>query len=77
MENTSKQNVSKPPDHRNERRAFFVQLVAVIGGGIIGGSFLKRILKAVHLERVADTTIKLTPHPLAVPRTREGSGSHA
>jgi hypothetical protein len=76
MENTLKQNEKKPAGQGNQRRAFFGQVLAAVGGGLVGGSLLKKIFSSRPEDHQDDATIKLTAHPLAVPRTKEGSKSH-
>ena len=71
-----KQNESKPVNERNQRRAFFGQVIAAVGGGLLGGSLLKKILNSGPAKHEADTRIDVTVHPLAVPSTKEGSKSN-
>jgi hypothetical protein len=77
MQETIKQNEVKPVEGRNPRRAFFGQIFTAIGGGLLGGSLLNKILKSDPENHESDAAIKVTAHPLAVPRTKEGSKSHA
>ena len=76
MENMVKQKDKKHVNERNQRRAFFGQVLAAVGGGLLGGSLLKKILNSDPPKHEADSKIDVTVHPLAVPRTKEGSKSH-
>jgi len=68
-----KQNVDEQAPQQNQRRAFFVRLFAAISGGIIGGSLLKNIVSSGSENRRTQQPIDVKVHPLAVPRTKEGS----
>lgn len=61
---------------RSGRRSFFVRLLAAVGGGLAAGSILQRI-PGFRAGRSADEhAVSLNTHPLAVPRSKEGSQSH-
>jgi hypothetical protein len=62
--------------HRPERRAFFGQLLATVGGGALAGSFLRGLLQTRTKTSNQEQPVKITANPLAVPRTKEGSKSN-
>ena len=61
---------------RPERRAFFGQLFATIGGGILAGSFLRGLLGSHKRASNQEHPVSISANPLAVPRKKEGSTSH-
>jgi hypothetical protein len=71
-----KKNMPAEVTQRNQRRLFFGRLLATIGGGFIGGSLLKTVFNSGSEEHRTDKPINVNVHPLAVPRTKEGSKSH-
>jgi len=62
---------SQPP-----RRAFFGQLLTAVGGGIVGGGFLQKIFGKQKRNSEGHDSIAVSIHPLAVPRSKEGSKSN-
>lgn len=58
------------------RRSFFVRLLAAVGGGLAAGSILQRILGSRAVHSADGHAVSLNTHPLAVPRSKEGSQSH-
>ncbi len=77
MDKTMMESKLGPVTPGSQRRKFFSQLFAAVGGGLIGGSLLKKLFSSGSEVHQADKTINVTVHPLAVPRTKEGSKSHA
>jgi len=59
-----------------ERRAFFGQLFAAIGGGFLAGSLLRDLLSSQKRASNKEQTVSIITNPLAVPRTKEGSKSN-
>jgi len=73
MANSKSQSMNGMSDHGNQRRAFFGRVVALIGGGFLGGGLLRKMLNSGSRVHRAETPIEVTVHPLAVPRSKEGS----
>ena len=71
-----KSEMKEKNSERSGRRAFFTQLAATFGGGLLAGGFLRGLMgsrkRASNLER----PVSITANPLAVPRTKEGSKSN-
>jgi hypothetical protein len=61
---------------RTGRRSFFGRLLAAVGGGLVSGSVLRGFLGSRALRSRDDRSISLNTHPLAVPRSKEGSQSN-
>ena len=72
-----KQNEKEPVAKRNHRRVFFGQLFAAVGGGLVGAGLLTKIFSSSSAKKQDDHPINVAVHPLAVPRAKEGSKSHA
>ena len=72
MNDEMKERRGAPP----ERRAFFGQLFATIGGGILAGSFLRGLLGSHKRASNQEHAVSISVNPLAVPRTKEGSKSN-
>ncbi len=54
-----------------QRRAFFLRILAGIGGGIALGSLLPRFLRAATVPPRTDPAPRVTIHPMAVPRSKK------
>jgi hypothetical protein len=76
MEGQMKKESELTKAERPERRAFFSQLFATVGGGLLTGSFLRGFLKSHQAESRPNRPVSITTNPLAVPRTKEGSKSN-
>jgi hypothetical protein len=61
---------------RLERRAFFGRLFAAIGGGVLTGSVLNRLLNTGKEDSTPGRHVSITANPMAVPRSKEGSKSN-
>jgi len=61
---------------RPERRAFFGQLFATVGGGLLAGSFLRGLVGSRKRASNQEQPVSISVNPLAVPRTKEGSKSN-
>jgi len=61
---------------RSQRRAFFGQLFAAVGGGFLGGSILQKLLGSRKQAPENERPINISINPLAVPRSKEGSKSN-
>lgn len=61
---------------RPGRRAFFAKVLATVGGGVLGGSLLRGLLAARKRDSDREKPVNIATHPLAVPRTKEGSKSN-
>jgi hypothetical protein len=72
MKNRTKENGAQRPG----RRAFFGQLLATVGGGVLAGSFLRGLLGTKKRGSNGEQQVSITANPLAVPRTKEGSKSN-
>ncbi len=71
-----KQTESEVVGKRNQRRKFFGQLIAAVGGGFLAGGIIKKALSSGARPGKTDKPISVTRHPLAVPRTKEGPKSN-
>lgn len=58
------------------RRAFFGQMLAAVGGGMLGGSLLHKLFSSRTRDRENDRPVNISINPLAVPRSKEGSTSN-
>jgi hypothetical protein len=76
MEGNMKKESELTKAERPERRAFFGQLFATVGGGLLTGSLLHGLLKSHTGESRENRPVSITTNPLAVPRTKEGSKSN-
>jgi hypothetical protein len=76
MERVMKKRTKENSAERPERRAFFGQLLATIGGGVLAGSFLRGLLGTHKQVSKREQPVNITANPLAVPRTKEGSKSN-
>jgi len=72
MIKTKKKNPARHP----ERRAFLGQLVAAVGGGFVGGSWLRGLLSGRGGNPLHRKKVTISSNPLAVSRTKEGSNSN-
>ena len=72
------QTTSNPESKRDPsgRRSFFVRLLSAVGGGLAAGSILQRILSSRAARSTDVHAVSLNTHPLAVPRSKEGSQHH-
>jgi hypothetical protein len=61
---------------RSGRRSFFLRLLAAVGGGFAAGGMLQKVLASRAARSGNEQSISLNTHPLAVPRSKEGSQSH-
>jgi hypothetical protein len=71
-----KNRIDEESAERPERRAFFGQLLATVGGGVLAGSFLRGLLGLHKRALNREQPVRITANPLAVPRTKEGSKSN-
>jgi hypothetical protein len=69
MDNEMKEKRSE----RSGRRAFFGQLAATFGGGLLAGGFLRGLTGSRKGASNQDRPVSIKTNPLAVPRTKEGS----
>jgi hypothetical protein len=76
MEDQMKKESAMTKAERPERRAFFGQLFATVGGGLLTGSLFRGLLKSHKAESSENRPVSITTNPLAVPRTKEGSKSN-
>jgi hypothetical protein len=76
MESRMKDEKIKTGAVRPERRAFFGQLFATVGGGLLTGSLLRGLLQSRREGSNREQPVNITANPLAVPRTKEGSKSN-
>jgi hypothetical protein len=76
MESRMKEEKNKREAVRPERRAFFGQLFATVGGGLLTGSLLRGLLRPRREGTNREQPVSITANPLAVPRTKEGSKSN-
>jgi hypothetical protein len=76
MESRMKDENIKKEAARPERRAFFGQLFATVGGGLLAGSLLRGLLQSRKEGSNREQPVSITANPLAVPRTKEGSKSN-
>lgn len=76
MENQMNKELHTTRAARPERRAFFGQLFATVGGGLLTGGLLRRLLNSRTEESRQENPVSITTNPLAVPRTKEGSKSN-
>jgi hypothetical protein len=60
-----------------KRRSFFGYLAASVAGGFFVGGMIRRLLSTKARPDHKDQSIHVSSNPLAVPRTKEGSKSHA
>ena len=58
------------------RRAFFGQLAATFGGGLLVTGFLRGLVGFGKRASKQARSMNITPNPLAVSRTKEGSKSN-
>ena len=70
------QNSNEQSAQRSQRRAFFGQLVAIVGGGVLSGSILQKLFSSRKQAREKDRPVNISINPLAVPRSKEGSKSN-
>ena len=70
------QNSNEKSAQKSQRRAFFGQLAAVVGGGVLGGSILQKLFSSRKQARESDRPVNISINPLAVPRSKEGSKSN-
>lgn len=70
------QNSNEKSAQRSQRRAFFGQLLAVVGGGVLGGGILQKLFGSRKQEREQERPVNIRINPLAVPRSKEGSKSN-
>jgi hypothetical protein len=68
--------VKEKNGERNGRRAFFGQLAATFGGGLLAGGFLRGLMGSRKRASDQERPVSITTNPLAVPRTKEGSKSN-
>lgn len=61
---------------KSPRRSFFGQLVLAVGGGMMTGSLLPHLFGARPAGSDAKRPVSVAIHPMAVPRSKEGSDSH-
>ena len=76
MERVMNNEMIEESAERPERRAFFGQLFATVGGGVLAGSFLRGLLGSHKRASNREQAVSITANPLAVPRTKEGSKSN-
>jgi hypothetical protein len=76
MENSMENGLKEKDAARPERRAFFGQLLATVGGGFLAGSILHGLLGTQKRASNQERPVQVTTNPLAVPRTKEGSKSN-
>ncbi|MGA3244343.1 MAG: hypothetical protein ABSE41_06995 [Bacteroidota bacterium] len=70
------QNSNEKSAQRSQRRAFFGQLLAAVGGGVLGGSILQKLFGSRKQAREKERPVNISINPLAVPRSKEGSKSN-
>jgi hypothetical protein len=70
------QNSDEKSTPGSPRRAFFGQLLAAVGGGLLGGSILQKLFGSRTQAREKDRPVNISINPLAVPRSKEGSKSN-
>ncbi|MBF8296229.1 MAG: hypothetical protein HW389_2774 [Bacteroidetes bacterium] len=68
---SNEKSVPRPP-----RRVFFGKLLTAVGGGLIGGSLLGKLVGPRIQATQKEHLINISVNPLAVPRTKEGSKSN-
>jgi hypothetical protein len=76
MDNRKSENMKNETSASPPRRAFFGQLLTAVGGGFIGGNVLQRMFGAPKRNSEKEESITVSIHPLAVPRSKEGSTSN-
>jgi hypothetical protein len=76
MDSTMDNEMKKESAERPERRAFFGQVLATVGGGVLAGSFLRGLLGLNKRASNREQPVSISANPLAVPRTKEGSKSN-
>ena len=76
MDNPMEEKSNQAADRPNQRRKFFTQVLAAVGGGIIGGNLLERFLQSRNRNVEKKDRVKVSANPLAVPRSKEGSRSN-
>ena len=76
MDCIMKNEMKEEGAQRPERRAFFGQLLATVGGGVLAGSLLRGLLGSRKRASNREQPVSITANPLAVPRTKEGSKSN-
>jgi hypothetical protein len=59
-----------------KRRSFFGYLAAGLVGGYLGGGLLRSLFARKNVPSRRRRSMKISTHPLAVPRTKESSKSH-
>jgi hypothetical protein len=70
------QKSEKQPTQGSPRRAFFGQLLTAVGGGMLGGSLLEKLLGSRTQSPDTERPVNIRINPLAVPRSKEGSSSN-
>ena len=60
---------------RSPRRAFFAQLFAAAGGGLLAGGFLRGLMASRKRTSDPQHPVNITVNPLAVPRTKESKSN--
>lgn len=76
MDNLKSENMNHESPARPRRRAFFGQLLTAVGGGLFGGSILQKLFGESKRKSEKGDSISVSIHPLAVPRSKEGSKSN-
>jgi hypothetical protein len=75
MDSTKNKDVTDKLAVRSPRRAFFGQLFAVAGGGLLAGAFLRGLISSRKRSPDPQQPVHITTNPLAVPRTKESKSN--
>jgi hypothetical protein len=75
MDTVMKKDTNDKLEARSPRRAFFAQVLATAGGGLLAGGFLRGLMASRKSASDPQHQVNITVNPLAVPRTKE-SKSH-
>lgn len=76
MSEIAKAEIPVRGERKSPRRSFFGKLLLAVGGGMLAGSYLPRLFGARTAVSQEKPPVSVAIHPMAVPRSKEGSDSH-